>query len=115
MLKSIAERDISAQETCHLLLGIPLYHSSRSFVSLNINAETARWVQGSGGESNKEGGHTTKSILKRYWERPQNLEEFSLFKLNLTHKLNNGQWKRCKNENIVRIWPRPSPHRNGDQ
>ncbi|CAG8559029.1 9051_t:CDS:10, partial [Scutellospora calospora] len=33
------KRDISAQETCHLLLGIPLYHSSRTFVSLNINKE----------------------------------------------------------------------------
>jgi hypothetical protein len=28
LLNSIAERDISAQETCHLLMGIPLYHSS---------------------------------------------------------------------------------------
>src|SRR4051812_32902524 len=42
LLHSVAERDISAQETCHLLLGIPLYHSSRSFVSLNLNKEAAR-------------------------------------------------------------------------
>ena len=28
LLNSIAERDISAQETCHLLLSIPLFHSS---------------------------------------------------------------------------------------
>ncbi len=42
LLSSVAERDISAQETCHLLLGIPLYHSSRSFVSLNVNEESAR-------------------------------------------------------------------------
>ncbi len=40
ILSSVAERDISAQETCHLILGIPLYHSSRSFVSLNLNKET---------------------------------------------------------------------------
>ncbi len=38
-----------------------------------------------------------------------------LFKLHLTHKLINGTWKKCKNENIVHIWPRPSPLRNGDQ
>jgi len=28
LLTSVAERDISAQETCHLLLSLPLYHSS---------------------------------------------------------------------------------------
>src|SRR4051794_17040053 len=42
LLNSVAERDISAQETCHLILGIPLYHSSRVLVTLNINEETAR-------------------------------------------------------------------------
>ena len=42
LLHSVAERDISAQETCHLLLGIPLYHSSRAFVFLNLNKESPR-------------------------------------------------------------------------
>src|SRR4051794_31598632 len=42
LLHSIAECDISAQETCHLLLGIPLYHSSRAFVFLNLNKESLR-------------------------------------------------------------------------
>jgi len=31
LINSVTERDISAQETCHLLLSIPLYHSSRNF------------------------------------------------------------------------------------
>lgn len=48
LIYSIAERDISAQETCHILLGIPLYHSSQSFVILNLNKETARWICSSG-------------------------------------------------------------------
>ncbi|CAG8781879.1 7194_t:CDS:1, partial [Rhizophagus irregularis] len=26
-----------------------------------------------------------------------------------------GQWKKCKKENIVRVWPRPSSYHNGDQ
>ncbi|CAG8781839.1 14547_t:CDS:2, partial [Rhizophagus irregularis] len=26
-----------------------------------------------------------------------------------------GQWKKCKKENIVRVWPHPSSYRNGDQ
>ena len=44
IFNSVAERNISSQETCHLLLSIPLYHSSRTFVSLNINEEAARWI-----------------------------------------------------------------------
>ena len=74
-----------------------------------------RWIQGSGSGGNREEGCTTQSALNRYWNRPEQFEEFSLFKLHLTHKLVNGDWKICKNENIVCIWPRPSPLRNGDQ
>src|SRR6266498_886590 len=122
LINSIAERDISAQETCHLFLGISLYHSSRVFVSLNINKIAPRWLHGTG--SNEDGeefgslndsGRTTKSALNIYWERPEEFEEYSIFKLYLTHKLINGVWKRCVTENIVRIRPRPSPLRNGDQ
>jgi hypothetical protein len=115
LLSSVAERDISAQETSHLLLGIPLHRSSRTFVSLNVNKESARWVQGSGSGEKEEEGRTTQSALKRYWNRPETLENFSLFKLNLTHKLVRGVWKPSEKENIIRIWPRPSPVRNGGQ
>src|SRR6185436_17446340 len=27
----------------------------------------------------------------------------------------NGKWRQCQRENIVRIWPQPSPQRNGHQ
>ncbi len=75
LINSVVERNISAQETCHLLLGIPLYHSSRVFVSLNINEVAPRWLRGTG--SNEDGeefgslndsGRTTKSALNIYWE-----------------------------------------------
>jgi hypothetical protein len=70
ILHSVAERDISAQETCHLILSTPLYHSSRAFVTLNLNKESARWLRGTGSigdesfaESNTI-GETTQSGLK---------------------------------------------------
>ncbi|CAG8821888.1 19167_t:CDS:1, partial [Cetraspora pellucida] len=121
LLRSVAEHDISAQETCHLLLEIPLYHSSRSFVSLNLNKEAPRWLRGTGSSENeanvriKDVGRTVKSPLKIYWERPTEFENFSLFRLNLTHKFTQNRWNKCKQENIVRIFPRPSPLRNGSQ
>src|SRR4051812_42853896 len=48
LLQTVAECDISAQETCHLLLGIPLYYSSHQFVTLNLNKQTHRWICGTG-------------------------------------------------------------------
>lgn len=122
LLSSVAERDISAQETCHLLLGISLYHSSRPFVTLNLNEQAPRWIRGTGSsDNNKEfnsindAERTAQSPLKSYWNHPEDLEEFSLFRLYLTHELSNGNWRRCDKEIIVLIWLRPSPLHNGDQ
>jgi hypothetical protein len=42
LLNSVSERDISAQEASHLIQNLLLYHSSRTFVSLNINEEGLR-------------------------------------------------------------------------
>ncbi|CAG8585309.1 10452_t:CDS:2, partial [Racocetra fulgida] len=44
LLHSVAKHDISSQETCYLLLGIPLYHLSCAFISLNLNKETSYWL-----------------------------------------------------------------------
>jgi len=119
LLHSVAERDISAQETCHILLGIPLYHSSRVFVSLNLNKEALRWFR-STGESGEvfttDSEQTEQSPLKRYWDQPTEFEDFTLYQLNLTHKFTKNQWRKCKErDNIVRIYPRPSPLRKGLQ
>ena len=37
MITSVGERDYSAQETCHLLLGLPMYSASRDFVILSLD------------------------------------------------------------------------------
>ena len=119
LLHSVAERDISAQETCHLLLGIPLYHLSRAFVSLNLNKESPRWIRDTGesGESSTiDSGRTEKSPLKRYWDRPVQFEDFTLFQLNLTHKFAKDHWNECKQqENVVRIFSCLSLLREGSQ
>lgn len=109
LLHSVAERDISAQETCHLLLSLPLYHSSRQFVYLNLNKESPRWIRGTGENEEtvavREKGRSEKSVLKLYWERPTEFENFTLYRLNLTHKKVKERWKQCQQENIVRIFP----------
>ncbi len=120
LLHTVAERDISTQETCHILLGLPLYHSSRQFVSLNLNKQTPRWLCSSGYDdesfpANGEVGRTVQSPLQKYWDRPVELEDVTLYELHLIYKFCKGQWNRCKQENIVRIWPHPSPLINGPQ
>ncbi|PKK68501.1 hypothetical protein RhiirC2_782199 [Rhizophagus irregularis] len=93
LFNSVSERDITAQETCHLLLGIPLYYSSRPFVSLNLNEIGPRWIHGTGSGPNGEEfttiddvGRTNQSPLRKYWNRPDELENFTLFKLYLIEK-----------------------------
>ncbi|RHZ57019.1 hypothetical protein Glove_395g64 [Diversispora epigaea] len=54
LLHSVSECDISAQETTHLFLGIPLYHSSQSFVSLNLNKEAPRLLMAIGKNAKKK-------------------------------------------------------------
>lgn len=53
--KMIGERTYSAQETAHLLLGIPLVRSSVSFQTLNLSSEgTLREVRESRSEAESE-------------------------------------------------------------
>ena len=37
MISCVGERNYSAQETCHLLLGLPMYRASRDFVILSLD------------------------------------------------------------------------------
>ncbi|GES73738.1 ATP-dependent DNA helicase pfh1-like [Rhizophagus clarus] len=80
---------------------------NRSFVSLNLNKQAPRWIHGRGNSDNSEGfntindvGRMAQSPLKSYWNRPEEFEECSLFKLYLIYKLFNGNWKKCDKENI---------------
>ncbi|KAK3922012.1 Dual-specificity RNA methyltransferase [Frankliniella fusca] len=55
LIKTVSERDYSAQEVCHILSGQPLHVSSRKFIVLNMNKNA--WVplrQGGGGENVEE-------------------------------------------------------------
>ena len=45
LLSSIGERDFSAQEVMHILMGWPLYKSSRKFVTLSIKDEAWQLLQ----------------------------------------------------------------------
>ena len=44
LIEIVIERDIGAQETCHMLLELPLVESSRKFVNLNVSCEVFKPV-----------------------------------------------------------------------
>ena len=65
MLSSfVAERDISCQETCHILHNLPLVHTSRQYRSISlIRGQTSEEVKFESSEKEK------KSVFDRYKER----------------------------------------------
>ncbi|KAG6235057.1 hypothetical protein E4U23_000850, partial [Claviceps purpurea] len=69
----VAERDISAQEVMHILLGLPLSHSSRSIYSVDCRTPDQHWkgdVITRGDEIYECAGMYAK-YLKRPREKPQ--------------------------------------------
>ena len=65
LINSVGNRDYSAQETCHLLLQLPMYKASRDFVVLSLDG--SRLVQH---DLEQQDTATAPSILDRYIHRP---------------------------------------------
>ena len=41
LINTVGDRDYSAQETCHLLLQLPMFHASRDFIVLRLDGSRA--------------------------------------------------------------------------
>ena len=69
LMKTLSERDFSAQETCHLLLQLPMSLSTREYVYLSLDG--SREIQ-----NNLEEGSTATALstLDKYVERPSTSE-----------------------------------------
>lgn len=65
LINSVGERDYSAQETCHLLLQLPMFKASRDFIVLSLDGSRA--VQD---HLNDEYHATVPSTLDHYCIRP---------------------------------------------
>ncbi|MDQ1708692.1 MAG: hypothetical protein QOG49_77 [Frankiaceae bacterium] len=80
--KIVVERDFSAQEVCHLGLGLPLFSSSRTFITLNLHADLAQPLDlgllAADGDDDEPATKTT--LLLRWTERePACLPTTSLY------------------------------------
>ncbi|CAB4433998.1 unnamed protein product [Rhizophagus irregularis] len=92
LIRTVKERDFSVQETCHHLQ-LPLYHSSRNFVSLKLNKEANRQLRDSNENdpNNENNGNRSLTSTKISAE----LGELSLFKLDQQYKLVKGNRVEC--------------------
>lgn len=99
LISTCAERDYSAQEVLHFLMGHAFYRSSRDFVVLNY--KHFAW--------NSLAGHQCyKSFLQYYTERPVHLESTCLFEFARDINVRKGNYTRRKKCAIVRIFPKMS-------
>ena len=115
LISATAERDHSAQETCHLLLMLPMYMASRDFVMLSLDG--SRQVE----KRLEEGKPTTAlSALDHYTNRPATpqFEEVTLLHFVQHHLMpkNVGEEPIARRKMVVaRVRPHCSPDTDGSQ
>ena len=73
LCESIVDRDIGAQETCHMLLELPLSECSRRFVVLNVGMKVFKQVQVETYNADND-----NSLIDAYTKRPENMEQLTL-------------------------------------
>ncbi|KAK3932929.1 ATP-dependent DNA helicase [Frankliniella fusca] len=86
LISTCAERDYSAQEVMFILMGFPLYHSSRQFVILNLKDSVWESILSCQSENNR------KVFIQHYIDRPQYLEQISLLECAKCYYVKSGKW-----------------------
>ena len=112
LINSVGERDVSAQETCHLLLQLPLLKVSRDFVVLSLDGSRAVDER-----LDEDQPATVLSALDHYVSRPVSAPFQTMTLLNFMRQYtmprqpNTEPSKRRKNVVvIVRPYCSPDPH-----
>ena len=105
LINTVGERDYSAQETCHLLLQLPMFKASRDFIILSLDGSRAV-------EDHLEEGQsaTALSIVDHYMGRPDSPHFNSMTLLEFAWQYSMlktlGAEPICRSRHIVVI-PRP--------
>ena len=125
--KMLGERTYSAQETAHLLLGIPLVRRSVTFQSLYIGAEggfrelgvndnASDEAQLAVAEGEEDRPVTDESSIQRYMKRPAAMETLSIHDVLTRYTWRKSEWRKRKEktEVVLRVYPRFSPNPEDD-
>ena len=113
LISSIGQRDFSSQETCHLLLQLPVLKASSDFLVLSLDGTHAV-------EQNSEEGEsaTALSILGHYIARPSTccFDSMTLLQFARSYSMPKELStvpKRRRKDVVVTICPYYSPNPNG--
>ena len=109
LINSVGERDYSSQETCHLLLQLPLYLASRDFVIFSVDG--TRVVKN---RLDEDKPATSLSILDHYKNRPRTVEFDSITLLDFAKaytmpRVEGNEPSHRSREVVVIIKPNYSP------
>ena len=121
--KMLGERTYSAQETAHLLLGIPLVRISATFQTLYIGTEggfrelatrnnSVDEAQLAVTEGEDDRPVTDDSSIQRYMKRPPAMETLPIHDVLTRYSWRKSEWRKRKEKTnvIVRVYPRFSPN-----
>lgn len=107
VIKSIGERDFSAQETAHQLLSLPLISCTFNFVALSLDNSRSLTKNEQSGEQ-----FLNPSLLDHYGLRSE-LHDINLIEFVSTNTFHNGELKKRTTEVIVRTFPQYSSNPRG--
>lgn len=101
LMKTVAERDYSSQEVCHILMGYPMYHCSRQFVSLTMRVDD--WVALPAEEN--EGGSNENFVMK-YAGRPETYDQESLENFCRNYYKKGQKWIKRRKAAVIQVYPK---------
>ena len=115
LISSVGERDYSSQETCHLLLQLPLYITTRDFIILSLDGSRAV-----DDKLDPDKPATVPSILDNYRIRPSSSQFESMTLLHFAQHFSNprnhgGEPNPRQKKVVVVVRPYISPEPNGPQ
>ena len=115
MCKAVG-RDMSQQEVCHLLLGLPLVISSRVFQSIRTVEDD--WVSLRNDDEQEE-DEIPKDSIGRYRRRPQRMESLSFLQFSIkktVYKLRGRlHYGDRKKEAVIQVWPKYELGKGNDE
>lgn len=104
LTETLVDRDIGAQETCHMLQKLPLTLCSRPFISLNVNQKILMRLPQTNTAST-----TSPHFIDTYIQCPSTLESTSLIELarswSYDPRRKTNKWKQRPTKAIVRVIP----------
>jgi ATP-dependent DNA helicase PIF1 len=106
MNKLVGERDYSAQEVCHMLLDLPLYHSSRDVITVDLRPDSKQphFVQ-----LEQDGTRRKKSRMEHYLSRSSELMDVNYLTFLKSHGEGPPYSKRRGRDRVLNFFPRYRP------